>query len=241
MKRFLNDKRNRLSIITTALAVVAVLISFIFKEFSYQIIAVMFVVISGNFIVLIMHIEDIKQAGEIPSSSTIPLETWEDSDADVRDKIMKAKKELFIIGMTMNSWGSLGNKIKDKAKLHSSSGVKVKVLFANPNNDELLDMYTKMRGGAEFSGDKTTIEYFVNGLKGERNIEMKVVNKIMPIVYFAADKDETNGYIRVIPLLSTTSNDDIPTIALTPTSGKSYDVYRGQIEELWKSGNPLES
>ena len=235
LRRFFNTKSNWINFFTLVLTFIACVISFIHEQFlpyflPYQIIATMLFLIAGeNFIKQLTHMEDIKEKLDSLKLQTEFKDSRKSLEA-IPSKIKSAQNEVFITGMNMESWGGM---IKDDLKEHIKDLKLIRILVLNLDDTSLKQNYEKMRG-APLEGPPTA-EFFLKGFLGHKNVEIRIINRIMPIVFFAKDMNEPGGYILAVPLSNTEHDNKLLNLEFTPTD-KWYENYHQQIEELWKSG-----
>ena len=258
LKGFLKTKPNQISFSILVLTFIALCISFFIREFSYQIIAIMFSLIAvENFIKHFVFIEDIKnkldnlikQDSEwlkaietieeikgnldnlkVQGTEGIKAIKVNDFIGEITDFLLKSQKEFIMIGGSMLKFaGSIDLIIK-----HSEDNdVKVRILALNIENEEIRTQYKKML-------NRENIPYnldHLKELKNRKNIEIRTYEFLPTAYYFANDLNFSNGIIRTAHISYGVAEEFKYSHILVDSSDKHwYESYKNQIERLWEKG-----
>lgn len=136
--------------------------------------------------------------------------------------IETTKTELFISGITLKSWIGYYTHLLDRPYLN------IKIVALNINNKSLLETFKEMRGS---NLDVPSLE-FLKGLQSHPNIEIRLINSMMPLLFVASDIETDQGYIKIQHMMNNTGSSKVPYIELKP-SNKWYNNYKEQINTIW--------
>ena len=240
-KKFLKDKNNWTTLIVLVFACVGFGISFRFEQFSFQVIAGMFVLVAFERVLAqYAYMTDIKAKLNILTvlNDKLKLDTRNSSQVELKRRdecknhkqsIDEAKHSLFISGVNLNSLGGLENAIALRSDLN------IRILVLKVDDGNLLEIFEEMLG-RKLSGSPTAY-FFLKHLLECKNIEIREIDSIMPVTFVATDIDKPYGYIRARHYFNCAGGKgNSPTIELTPDNDKWYEVYRLQIETVWNRG-----
>jgi len=143
--------------------------------------------------------------------------------------IQQAKTEIFFSGFTLTLLMSEIDTLLKKAK----TGVKIKILFVDFEDEELVKACQKI-GGYEY--DKLSHAPYKR-CRNNPNIEIRVINFFMPVDFAAVDMDKNDGYIRAHHRFSKIESKEHPNIELTRIN-KWYHNYYEQLKNVWDKGTP---
>ena len=115
----------------------------------------------------------------------------------------------------------------------SRTGVKIKILFVDLEDEELVKAYQKI-GGYEFNDlSHTPFRRCLNN----PNIEIRVINFFMPVDFAAVDISRNDGYIRAHHRFSNITSKKHPNVELTRIN-EWYHAYYDQLNTVWGKGTP---
>ncbi len=147
--------------------------------------------------------------------------------------IRKSQKELFISGVHMASLVGVRDEITNAAK----RGVKVQILAFNLDNAIITGAYVTMR-----EADAPDLNFtYLKSFLGKKNIELRIIDAFMPVLFVAGDMNSSNGHIKATHLFYKTSGADLPTVEMNFGDGLLYHDYLNQIRMLWNDGKQWDS
>jgi len=242
MKRVVKSVPSWVSIITVFLAIGALVLNFVLDISSdpylpLKIIAAMLVVIAvESFVKQVFCLEGINEKLDNlrPQDSSFVEILKRNECKDLNAVINGAIHELFISGVNLQS---LSNKINDLLNA-SRRGIKIRLLIFNLDNSSLMDAYINMKGDELRGPDKA--EIFMKHFRNCKDVEVKIIDSIMPVMFIASDMDKRYGYIKAEHFFNNAAETDLPNIELSPDKDW-YNAYYEQIEAIWnkaESYNP---
>lgn len=141
--------------------------------------------------------------------------------------LQKAKHEIFISGFTLIEWAGYFNQLQQLAE----NGINVKLLVTNTYDKSLLENFEKLLGHpVVVKSLKHLIPYM-----DKSNIEIRVINSILPTSFVAYDMECPTGYIKAEHLLNGHLSIDYPNIEQY-TGGAWYYMYKNSIKTCWGRG-----
>lgn len=237
-KRFtdiIRDKKNWLSILTLVASIVAVVINFIKVDInlSFQIISLVLILIALEFFVLTVGVfHDIQKDLDILKKQENHV-LWRDNHVEeVKQLLRGSKKDFTVIGGTLSYLDVEKSYIKD-----ASEKVTFRLLALDVTKEKVLKQYNSLIERSTNVENLNHLRYFEN----IENIKMRKMESL-PLVYLiASDLNEPDGKIIAIHLFSIGSIRDYPSITITRDNEEMYEIYRTQIESLWKNASPWKS
>jgi len=227
------------SVLVFALVLTAFAISFVFEEFTYRAISIMFVLIAVEcFIVRVFSLEQIKERlktmGTLKSAGAnhVELKCRKDLKAEMKNMeyiVEEAKEEVFLSSINFLSAGDI------ITALSKRSDLKIRLLVPNLDDPKVLEAYEAIRGRDLIGASVDNI--FSNLCKYE-HIEIRMINAVTTTLFWARDMKGIGGYIKAEHLLNSDDNDDLPSIELVPSNENWYGIYNKQIETLWSRAVP---
>ncbi|MCL2098815.1 MAG: helix-turn-helix domain-containing protein [Oscillospiraceae bacterium] len=145
--------------------------------------------------------------------------------------IKQAKREIFISGVTLHALSGVAPLIESR----SAELDKIRLLVLNTENAELVKAYENMRG---FPLDEPSTRHLKRYLK-YKNIEIREIDSITPVIFVATDINESYGYIKAEHYFNNRQPDkspDFPCIELEPRNTEWYNIYKNQIKVIWERG-----
>jgi len=167
----------------------------------------------------------------LTSKNTILLKKREDC-IGMTNAIRYATDELFISGILLHSLFSVATLIEQRTDLR-----KIRLLFLDTGDKNLLKAYEDMRGAPM---EVKSFEHLRRYLRMP-NVEIRKIDSIMPVMFFAADMNKPSGYIKAEHFFNDRRNHSSPTfpnIEFKTDNKEWYDIYNAQIEVIWKRGKP---
>ena len=150
------------------------------------------------------------------------------------DTVLKNAHESFFVSGVSN----ISLNPRRETLLKRSEKISIRLLISNLKNKELQFYQKHLRRIETFEDD--TIAYMAYLIeKGNGKIEVRVADFIMPAFFVASDENTANGIIHVAHTFYNTSSAERPRLYITPAHGDWYELYRQQIEEIWKAAMPF--
>jgi len=235
MKRFraaFKNKSNWPSLITLGLILACSVFSFWDTKFSEQARSAAFALVAVEFfIMLVVHLEEIKEAvEEIRASGREGTQLRKCNIVDEAEIIEKAKEELFFCGSDLKGvWYNCST-------LHAKSDhlKRVRLLAMNIDDKKVHKQFENTFGR---NPSMESIRH-LRRLVSQKNIEIRTVDFPLTIKVSASDIHTAIGEIQVGLIGYHQSTHDIPCIDVTPSNTEWYDYYKNQIELLWAQGTP---
>lgn len=191
-------------------------------------------------IITIGYLEQIKKTIENKNSSTDVEEIIVNGSQKWIDLADKAKKDIFLSGVTMESLCHNRRTLFD-----ISDNIQINILVHNPNDISVTEMFCKVcKPKAQIDTLRSKQRIF-NALAKEllvrKNVCIKMTNDPLYMQFVACDieNESINSYIRAQHCLRKySSEDDNPQIDDELIYGAKkgspvYEVYRNQIIKLW--------
>lgn len=227
-RQYLKNKSNWISIITVLLAFLGLAVSFLVEEFTGKIISLLFVMIAvENFLTQITYLEDIKS--KLDMNDSISLKTQQQCKP-INDILANVQHTLFISGFTIITWSGFYTAIASKA----AEGIAVKILVTDAYDPNIARQYTALRGHSPVVLNLDHLLPYVD----LPNIEIRVIESILPTSLIAYDIDYSNAYIKAQHLINNFKSKDYPNIELNRDS-EWFDRYKSFIENNWERGVPM--
>ena len=205
IKTFLKTKPNWIYIISVIFAIVGLLISFIFKEYSHQIIGMMFtIIVVDNFLMLIFYMDDIKHKSDdikkdIESikckleNTQVGSIKYSLSSCDEKKAIFQAKKSIFFSGAGMTFFNyDLANSLAN-----TEPYVEINCVVTDLNNPDVkkaMDyLFRGIKKGKQ-SVSRLSFDRQISRIRSARNINVDFITTFSHISYFAIDyKEQTES------------------------------------------------
>jgi len=207
-------------------AVVGAIVSFLLVKMPIE--PVIGAAIVGIYIAIILVTIQTKTTKGEEEKNSVVIKTRNHTKSP-SDLIKQAKTEIFFSGFTLTLLMPEIGTLLEKAK----AGVKVKILFVDLEDKELVRAYEKIEG---YEFDELSHTQFKRCLN-KSNIEIRVINFFMPVDFAAIDMDKNDGYIRAHHRFSNSLSKEHPNIELT-RANKWYDDYNKQLNTVWSKGTP---
>ena len=165
---------------------------------------------------------------ELELSNNITIKRSNTLIGELNSLLSRAHKDVIISGGSMAQIIACDEMIKHISR---EKKIKVRLLALNVEKPEVLSAYRRMKA------NDTSIAPNLDHLKAfvSDNIDIHIHDFLPTAYYFAADMNEQNGYIRVDHFLPYVSEFNYPHVELTRSSDAWYEIYRQQIESLWKN------
>ena len=146
----------------------------------------------------------------------------------------KAKKSLFISGATLNVLGHIYTDI-DELGIEAT----IQLLLLNPNNAENLRAFATMymQSTEEELSREIAGNTYLDKLSKKSNVEVRVIDFVMPMTYTAIDINTSKGYIIARQNLVNTITKHCPHVEVF-NGEKLYATYKRQVETLWEFSKP---
>lgn len=231
MKRFILNKTNWPNIIIIVLSFAGIVLTFISGNYFNALVCGMFsLVLVQNLFTNIFYLDDISTTLHMNSHNKGIVVKPRFDTTPISVIVLEAKQLVFISGI------HLGSIIQNRSTLLklADQGVKIQLLAMNLENHELYKIYSLM------ALDRINISLkHLESFDGYPNIEIRILDSIMPTMFVARDIGESSGYIKATHWFYKTHADNAPCIEVTKSDAGIYEQYADQIKLLWDDGKPL--
>ena len=188
---------------------------------STEIIAAIIVGVAGIIATVITLIAQ-RNKNKIKMQNAVILKQWSNSP-DISPLFTQAQSVIYICTHSAFGWSAyLGI-------LLAQPNIKLNLLVADSNNENLIKAYGAVKNRDFHPIDETIFKR----LREHPNIEIRVIDSLMPTTFIARDVDTNDGYIRAFHNFNDT--DDAVFLDFAKDDNW-YQIYHRQLKIIWERG-----